>query len=253
MSFVELRDMLVVDGPDAARYLQGQLSNETAELAVGASNWSLLLEPSGKLGFLVRVRREGPERFQLDLDAGTGEAVESRLRRFLIRTKVTLERGELFVDHLPTAADSELLLGWWGETDHAVVAGPASPVSQLAARRVAAGWPAAGHELVDGVVPAESGLVPFAVSFTKGCYTGQELVARIDSRGNNVVHHLRAVALGAPAVDGEPIVVGDEEVGRLTTVAGEQALGYVHRKVDPTAEVLVGGIPAVLAALPTRG
>ena len=106
---------------------------------------------------------------------------------------MTIERRELHVDHDAAAGDLGGLVGWWNVGVHVPTTVPPSPASALASRRVAAGWPAAGHELTDGVIPAESGLVPFAASFTKGCYTGQELVARIDSRGNNVVHLLHAI------------------------------------------------------------
>jgi tRNA-modifying protein YgfZ len=260
------RDLVVVDGPDAERYLQGQLSNEVAGLAVGESCWSLLLEPSGKLGFLVRVARVAPGRFELDADRGWGEQVETRLRRFLIRTKAEVERGvrsvdldgDALVDDLDHGVDERpagaVLVGWWGKGVHRVApSGPLLDEAALAARRVAAGWPAHGHELTDGVIPGATLLVPVTASFTKGCYTGQELVARVDSRGNNVPETLHRVELTSDAVDGAEIETGGRVVGHLTTVAGRRALAYVHRSVVAPADVTVGGAPARITALTPQG
>ena len=85
------RDVLAVRGPDADAYLQGQLSQDVAALAVGASADTLLLEPDGKLSALLRVTRTDGQGFVLDVDSGYGEAVAARLRRFLLRSKVELE------------------------------------------------------------------------------------------------------------------------------------------------------------------
>ena len=83
--------MVAVRGVDAESYLQGQLSQDLASLAVGASADSLLLEPDGKLTALLRVTRIDGQGFVLDVDGGYGEAVAARLRRFLLRSKVELE------------------------------------------------------------------------------------------------------------------------------------------------------------------
>ncbi|HUC14064.1 MAG TPA: hypothetical protein VMS00_06400, partial [Acidimicrobiales bacterium] len=137
----------------------------------------------------------------------------------------------------------------------------ATPVDAAAyeAVRVEAGFPRHGDELDERTIPAEAGLVEASVSFTKGCYTGQELVARIDSRGSNVPRRLRGLLLsgraeaGARLVDlatiGEPVapeVHGNagKEVGRLTSVArsprlGWVALGYVGRSVELGAALAV--------------
>src|SRR5690606_1746655 len=85
------RDFVMVHGPDAAGFLQGQLSQDVAALAVGASAWSLLLQPQGKVDALVRVLRSGDAAFVLDVDQGWGDAVAARLQRFKLRTKAELE------------------------------------------------------------------------------------------------------------------------------------------------------------------
>jgi folate-binding protein YgfZ len=134
----------------------------------------------------------------------------------------------------------------------------ATPVDAAAyeAVRVEAGFPRHGDELDERTIPAEAGLVEVSVSFTKGCYTGQELVARIDSRGSNVPRHLRGLLLSGPAEPGAGLVdlavasnaaggVG-KELGRLTSVArsprlGWVGLGYVGRSVQPGAALAVRG------------
>ena len=136
----------------------------------------------------------------------------------------------------------------------------ATPVDAAAyeAVRVEAGFPRHGDELDERTIPAEAGLVEASVSFTKGCYTGQELVARIDSRGSNVPRHLRGLLLSGPAEPGARLVdlaaasdaasdaagSAGKEVGRLTSVArsprlGWVGLGYVGRSVQPGAALAV--------------
>ena len=204
------RDVVVVEGPDAESYLQGQLSQDVAGMAVGDSALSFVLQPQGKVDALVRVQRDGADRFVLDVDAGWGSAVVDRLNRFRLRVKCEVAlRG------------TEEMAPPWGEGD-----------------RLDAVWPAMGKELDERTIPAETGLVDRAVSFTKGCYTGQELVARIDSRGGHVPRHLRRLELGAEGVpEGAVVEVDGKERGRLTSVAGTVALGYVHRDVEPPASV----------------
>ena len=214
------RDVIAVTGPDAGTYLQGQLSQDVLALEGGASAPTLLLEPSGKLGFWFGVTRTGDESFRLDVDEGYGDAVVARLQRFKIRT----------------AAEIELVAG-----DDADDVAPEVD-------RIRAGTPKLGAEIVDGVIPAELGhaVIDASVSFTKGCYTGQELVARVDSRGGNVPRHLRRLAIDgevAPPVGAE-LVVDDKVVGTLTSVAstpegGAVALAFVARGVVPPATVEV--------------
>ena len=128
--------------------------------------------------------------------------------------------------------------------------------------RIEAGIPVMGRELDEGTIPAEAGVVEQTVSFTKGCYTGQELVARIDSRGGNVPRRLRGVVVATNVLPppGARVQVGDKDVGRLTSV-GESldrrapvALAYVGRAVQPPADVTVawdgGSAPARVETLP---
>jgi hypothetical protein len=135
-------------------------------------------------------------------------------------------------------------------------------LSAFEAARVRAGVPRQGRDIDERTIPQEAFLEVDAVSFTKGCFLGQELVCRIDNRGH-VNRLLRGLQLGEMGIATTPpagagIVVADKEVGALTTVArsegGVVALGYIRREVEVPADVLVrwdgGEAPAVASALP---
>jgi tRNA-modifying protein YgfZ len=196
------RDVVVVDGPDALSYLQSQVSQDLSSVPVGGSAWTLVLEPAGKVNSLARVRRVGDERIELDTDAGYGAGLLARLDRFKIRVKATTALVEAAPD-APPRNESE---------------------------RIELGWPAMGHEILSGeTVPQGTGLTRVAVSFTKGCYPGQELVERMDSRGAEAPRTLRRVDVPEGSVQGDPVVDGDHEVGEITSVVLTRALAWVKR------------------------
>jgi folate-binding protein YgfZ len=265
------RDVVQVTGPDALAYLQGQLSQDVEALAVGATAWSFVLQPTGKVDAWGRVTRTGDDVFVLDVDNGGGEGLVARLRRFLLRTKAEVERldwscvalrGPGAAEAAATAKGSvELRLpaGWPGVEgvdllgpDVVVPEGvrPAGP-EEYEALRILAGVPALGAELTDKTIPAEMGqwVIDGSVDFTKGCFTGQELVARIDSRGGNVPRRLRGVVLqdqeAAPPPVGSAVLVGDKEVGTVSSSARSPVLGpavalaAIARAVEPPAEAIV--------------
>jgi folate-binding protein YgfZ len=272
-AFVRPRDALRVFGPQAVEYLQGQCSQDVSALGVGDTAASLVLAPDGKLVALVRLTRTGPDEVIVDCDAGWGTVVAARLQRFKLRTKVEIEdlawscvaiRGRRAPAYEPPsdmAAGSLVLAvsdpGWEGYD----VLGPAPAppdglpwcVSEAAeACRIETGIPLMGAELDDKTIPAEAHLVDRTVSFTKGCYTGQELVARLDARGNRVARRLCGLVVAeatvAPArLVGADLVPhdGEKSVGHLTSVAwclgvgGPAGLGYVHRSVEIGDEVVV--------------
>jgi len=265
------RDVLGVSGPDARSYLQGQLSQDVEGLAVGASADSLLLSPQGKLDALVRVSRLADTDFVVDVEGGFGDATAARLERFKLRVKVVVERLPWHCVSLRGPGAAALARGgppggWalapgfsWNGVDgvdllgEGAAAPPGVRVCETAAWqsvRVEAGIPVMGAELDARTIAAEADLLERAVSFTKGCYTGQELVARLDARGNRVVRHLRGLVLdeGAGPVAGRvgaEVVVGDKVVGAVTSTAWSPAtrrwvaLAYVHRAVEPPARVEV--------------
>jgi folate-binding protein YgfZ len=235
------RDVVLVTGSDAATYLQGQLSQDVAGLDVGGSAFSLLLQPQGKVDAWLRVTRLADDRFALDVDAGWGEHVVARLRRFLLRTKVELEQ----VDWPVTAVvegETELPAGAWkvvpelGEGFDVLGARLDAEPVDYEALRIRAGVPRMGKELDESTIPASAGIVDRSVSFTKGCYTGQELVARIDSRGDKVPTKLRRITGDVP--EGATLHLGDREVGHVTSTAAGVALAYVRREVEPPAHVV---------------
>ncbi len=272
------RDVLRVQGTDAAAFLQGQLSQDLDALStrIGSSVDALLLQPAGKVDALVRLTRWTDGAYLLDVDAGWGEAVRTRLQRFLLRMDVTIEplpwrclalRGprahEVDTGTLPLAADWP---GWpgvdvLGDPPPEPEGVPWATVEDYEVARIEAGVPRMGAELDERTIPAEAGVVERAVSFTKGCFVGQELVARIDSRGGNVPRHLRGLVVEGDEVPpaGAAVVVGDKDVGRVTSAArspatGPVALAYVGRAVEVPATVVVrwdGGEAAAEArALP---
>jgi folate-binding protein YgfZ len=247
------RDVVLVRGPDALTYLQGQLSQDVAALDVGGSAFSLLLQPQGKVDAWLRVTRIAEDGFALDVDAGWGEHVLARLKRFLLRVKVELEQVEWQVtaggDPPPGAwaVVAELGEGHDVLSPTPVPGAEADPGYEL--RRIRAGVPRMGRELDESTIPAAAGVVDRSVSFTKGCYTGQELVARIDSRGDRVPTKLRRVSGEIEA--GDELVDGDREIGRVTSAVDGEGLAYVRREVEPPATVRTrrGGAVQVLVAL----
>lgn len=257
------RDVLRASGPDTVAFLQGQLSQDVEALESGQSAFSLLLQPQGKVEAFLRVTRTADDEVVLDTDAGWGESMQARLARFKLRVRCDLEplawrclavRGEASTALPPTPEgtwrvlpETPGLAGFDLLGDDPVVPPGATEVDFAAYEglRIEAGVPRMGAELDATTIPAATGVVERAVSFTKGCYTGQELVARIDSRGGNVPRRLRGVVVGpgvAPPA-GSDIVVADKVVGTLTSVGSSTlrratvALAYVRREVEPPADV----------------
>ncbi len=260
------RDVVTVIGPQAGEYLQGQLSQDLDGLEVGQAVFSFVLQPQGKVDAFVRVTRFDDEMFVLDVDAGWGQPLLARLRRFLMRTKAEVALAEWSVvavrgtvvdppagavavpPETPGVVGVDLLGPWVADPDGLEALDPQA----YEAIRIRAGVPRMGTELDEHTIPAASGVVDRAVSFTKGCYTGQELVARIDARGDRVPTRLRGIvpADGGTLVPGAVIEVDGQEVGRITSAAGGAGLGYVRRAIEVPAEATVAGHPVRVEALP---
>ena len=272
------RDAVLVTGADAATYLQGQISQDVEAVAPGTSAWSLVLAPQGKVDAWFRLTRGADGSFVLDVDPGFGETLLSRLERFRLRVDVSFERlagwrmlavrGPRATEAWLDTVDAEVrsVVDWPGfggidllGPDIALPPGlPTDGADDLEVARIRAGWPAMGRELTERTIPAEiAGLVESSVSFTKGCYTGQELVARIDSRGGNVPRPVRLLEIRGDGVSpGAGITVDGKPVGEVTSAAADPAsgvtvaLGPVHRRVEPPADAEVDGIPATVLATP---
>ncbi len=222
----ERRDRVIVTGPDTWTFLQSLVSQDLDGLADGERRMTLLLTPRGKVEILAGVVRSG-ETAIFDTDPGWGAALAAALARYQIRTKVD------------------------------IAVEPASAVDESVrdaeeAERIAAGRPRMGTELDETVIPQEAFLERDAVSFTKGCFVGQELVCRIDTRGH-VNRYLRQVIPSDPAVTVAPgcdIVVDGQTVGTVTSSTRGAALGYVRREVEMPATALIGAEHAVVRSIP---
>lgn len=270
------RDAVRVQGPDAVTYLQGQVSQDVAALVEGASAWSFVLQPQGKVDAWFRVTRTGADAFVLDVDGGFGDALVARLERFKLRTKAEIDvlDGWRCIAVRNAASRQEWGSGGalvtesgWAGVEGCDLLGPdvvapedvaAGTFEQYEALRIECGVPAMGRELTERTIPAEAGVVDRSVSFTKGCYTGQELVARIDSRGGNVPRRLRGLILdgdGLPSAGAE-VAIDGQAVGVITSAAFSArldavvALAYVKRDVEPPTGGLVEGRVARIEALP---
>jgi folate-binding protein YgfZ len=272
------RDHIRVAGPDAASFLQGQLSQDVDAVADGGSAWSFLLQPQGKVDALVRVRRHGGEEFFLDVDGGFGDAVMARLNRFKLRVKVDVDGAALHTlairgpqataPSLDGRAIRAVDASWPGLPGFDLVADeeppppegvPVCALDAYETVRIEAGIPVMGREVTEATIPPELGIVERTVSFTKGCFTGQELVARIEARGGHVPRRLRGVVGdGTTLAPGDALFVGDKKVGVVTSAAysparkATVALAFVARSVEPPAEVVVGSqtAPVRVEALP---
>lgn len=267
------RDVVKVSGPEALEFLQGQLSQDVTALATGASASSLLLQPTGKVDAWLRATRLADEEMLLDVEVGYGTLVETRLRRFKLRTKVDFEtttwsglalRGPGASTVEPPAGTRALAAGWpgiegvdlLGDGELALAGVALVGDDVLDGLRIECGVPAMGAEITEATIPAEAGqwLIDSSVSFTKGCYTGQETVARLFYKGRPN-RHLRGLVLGGPAATGDPVIAGEREVGRLGSVVssprfGDIALALLRREVEPGDEVSAGGAPARVTDLP---
>ena len=245
--------VFAVTGADAGKYLHSQLSNDIASLPVGGSRYSFVLEPMGKVVALVRVTRTDEETFILDSEnvEGLGEQLLARLNRFKIRVKADIAVSTQKYLSLRSRDGSPIeqagfTVSQWGSgavIDAPLMSIEESVVAQFVqvspeefdALRIRSSWPAMGSEIIAGeTLPAATGVVTIAVSFTKGCYPGQELVERMDSRGSTAPKNLRLLSgsIVDNAKSGDAVIVNGETVGEFTSVAHDCALAYVARAVE---------------------
>ena len=256
-----------VTGPDAVSFLDGQVSQDVPAMSPGEVQRSLLLEPRGKLRAILWLLRD-TERVGMVVQSDNADEVVAALEQFRFRVK-----AEITIDPRPGHSvwgredgraeggrkEGRRETGYWRESDNvltvtttagwSVVVAATPPHGQLlspeqfAAHRIALGEPWFGVDVDEGTIPQETGLVAAAVSFTKGCYLGQELVARIDSRGhvNRQLRRLSGTGLTPPV--GAEVRRGDTVVGNTGTTAPEgagwQGLAVLRREADLGDEVTV--------------
>jgi tRNA-modifying protein YgfZ len=223
------REVIQVDGDDALAFLHSQFANDIAQMSVGDTVHSLLLEPTGHVVALVRVVRTGGASVCMDTEAGFGQLVIDRLSKFVLRSKVSMaltthvvrafrgadatEAIQALIREHPPVSQCIVTRPWWNDTaaidligDSALMPslGKLVDESEIDSMRVDAGWPKMGVDILAGDIPATTGVLPLAVSFTKGCYPGQELVERMDSRGTIAPVVLRLFDVDvAETIDGD--------------------------------------------------
>jgi folate-binding protein YgfZ len=290
------RGKLALSGADAASFLQGQVSNDVEGLAPGTGCYAAFLTPKGKMLGDVRILATADE-LLLDTERVALQALFNMIRRFSLGYQVelhkrTVERGLLSligpgaaqvvgVDDLPLEEHAHVAITIGGipvraiRTDVGIdllcdsattealherlTDAGALPVAEAAVEclRVERGRPRYGVELDDSVIPQEAGLNERAVSFTKGCYVGQETVARLYYRGKPN-RQLLGLRLSAPVEPGEALEFEGRVVGRVASVArsprfGPIALALVRREAPPGVTVSVGdAVTAEVAELPFR-
>jgi folate-binding protein YgfZ len=288
------RGKLIVSGAEAAEYLQGQLTNDVEALSPGQGQYAALLDRKGHMQADMRVLRISPEEIWIDTEPETLAAARRHLEMYKIGREVaivdlTAERAILSligprsveiaatpalpenasasasvggteclavgtaagIDLIAKPADAERLRDALTATGAVEVGPEATEVV-----RIEAGTPRFGAEMSAETMPAEAGIVEAAVSFTKGCYIGQEPVARLHYKGRPN-RHLRGLELSAPATPGASLRLGEKEVGRIGSACvsparGPIALAIVRREAEPGAELAVGedGVTARVVDLP---
>jgi len=283
------RGKLALSGADAASFLQGQVTNDVEGLAPGAGSYAAFLTPKGKMLGDIRILNTGDE-LLLDTERVALQPLFNMIRRFSIGYQVelhkrTLERGLLSLigpeapsfglpavehAHAPVSIGGVTarairtdvgvdLLCDAGDTATLVEEVGAVVVGEAAADclRIERGRPRYGVDLDDTVIPQEAGLNERAVSFTKGCYVGQETVARLFYRGKPN-RQLRGLRLSALAEAGDELMFEERVVGQVTSLVqsprfGPIALALVRREAPPGTTVTVGdGLSAEVTELPFR-
>jgi folate-binding protein YgfZ len=284
------RGKLALTGSDAKDFLHGQVTNDIESLEPGRGCYAAFLTHKGKMLGDLRVLDLGDE-LLLDTERVALQELFNMIRRYKLGRDVELHTRTLELGLLSLIGPQTETFGLEREHDNrrdeiggqpvvlvrtdagvdvfvppeggdAVRAALGVPeVSEEVAEivRVERGRPRYGAELDDGVIPQEAGLNERAVSFTKGCYVGQETVARLHYRGKPN-RYLRGLRLSAPASPGDELHLGEKVVGRLSTVVesptfGPIALALVRREAAPgdTVTVADGAVTAQVVALPFEG
>jgi folate-binding protein YgfZ len=282
------RAVLRVTGPDRLIWLQGLLTNDVVSLPVGGVCDAAYLTPQGRMITEMRVFNLA-ERTLLDVPASLSASLQSRLESLLFSEDAQISdvsNGMAIVDlHGPEAPrmtkHPDLIrddaFGVPGYSALVPKDGVEPAVAGLVAQgaietdldslevvRIEAGRPRFLVDMDEHTIPLEAGLERTAISFSKGCYVGQEVIVRVTHRGGGrVAKKLVGFRLegGDVPQHGDLVSASDRQIGRITSatwspaLSSAIALGYVHRDfIDPGTSVVIGGKekswPATVAALP---
>jgi folate-binding protein YgfZ len=276
------RGRLLIRGAETAEYLQGQLTNDVDSLAPGEGQYAALLDRKGKMQGDLRLLRLADDEFWIDVEALALPAISRHLEMYKIGREVEIEDasdGWAIIAVIGPGTEAAIGYAPGPEHDHeeialggarvravatdsgadllvaaadapavreALAAAGAPEATSEAAEilRIESGRPRFGAEMTTDTIPQEAGLNERAVSFTKGCYIGQETVARLHYKGKPN-RHLRGLRLSAPAASGDAVSLGERELGRIGTAAlspahGPIALAILRREAEPGATVAVG-------------
>ena len=265
------RGKVRIRGAEAAEFLQGQVTNDVEALEPGQGCYAALLNHKGKMRLDMRILR-GPDWIWIDTEPGADGVLLKTIETYSLGRDVTWESpderivavlGDVELDAEPPAEEHA-----WVEGDRGIYvrtyAGvdiighglPAADASEDDAElvRIEAGIPRFGLDMDGDTIPQEAGINDRAISFTKGCYVGQETVARLFYKGKPN-RHLRGLKLSRPVHHGEPIVFGEREIGRIGSACvspthGPIALALVRREASPGDTVAVDGATAEVVELP---
>jgi folate-binding protein YgfZ len=288
------RRRIAVTGREAADYLHGQVTNDVEALDDGGGCYAALLDRKGRMQGDMRLLRVGDDDFEIETEAVAGDALLRHLSMYKVGREVEVsdvsdraatvsvigpaavevigcgplgleyshrrhELGGFAVRAVATDLGADLIVSTDGlaAVRDALESAGAEPVDEEAAEvvRVESGRPRFGAEMTTSTIPEEAGINDRAVSFTKGCYIGQETVARLHYKGKPN-RHLRGLRLAAPVSAGDPVTLGERQVGAIGTsvlspARGPIALAIVRREAEPGATVSVAdGIEAELVDLP---
>jgi folate-binding protein YgfZ len=241
------REFVGARGPDAASYLQAMVSNDVEALGIGNACEALLLTAKARLIAPLVAYRRGVDDYLLLTEEGLGERVRTTLlrSRFAAKCEIELESHSSVVvlggtEGIPTADYGIPAFEVLDEAHE-----PTVEAAELELLRIRAGTPRFGRELDDRVLPAEAGLEARAVDFEKGCYPGQEPIARQHYRGrvNRTLRVLEIEGGDLPEYDAE-LTYDDKVIGRVTSAARDEdrvvGLGYVRVEIPRDVEVRLG-------------
>jgi tRNA-modifying protein YgfZ len=220
------RAFVRVSGPDAEDFLQRMVSND---VAANDRCDALLLTPKARIIAPLRIVRRAPDDFLVLTEPELGDVVRSQLLRARFAAKVEIE---------PEEHESWLVVGGDEVLDERPP-GEDATEEEVERWRIEARIPRWGRELDETILPAEAGLEDTHVSFSKGCYPGQEPIARQHYRGK-VNRRLRVLEIDGGAKAGDELAFGEKTVGRITSTADGVALGYVRTEVPDDADLRAG-------------